>query len=389
VPASNVARVTIDELEQDPHPLLRRMRAEGPVSWVDALGGWMVTGRAVAERVLRDPASFTVDHPGFSTAQVVGPSMLSLDGSAHVRHRDPFARELRTACADTRFGALVERNALDLVERIRPAGRAELRSTVAGPLAVFAMAEVLGLGDTDATETLEWYDGIVAAVSDITAGRSPDPRGARAVAALRDHVQAAVKPDAHHTVVATAARRLSLDEVVSNTAVLLFGGVDTTEGMIANLVRHLLLHPAQLAQVTRDRDLLANAFEESVRLEPAAASVDRYATDDVVLEGAQIRRDDLVTVSLAGANRDPMVFDDPDVFDLHRPNATRHLSFAHGPHYCIGAQLARLEAHAALNALLDLLPELRLDKDHDPAPRGLIFRKPPELRVLWDPPHGT
>jgi cytochrome P450 len=381
--------VTIEQLDRDPHPLLRHMREAGPVTWVDALGGWMVTGRAVAERVLRDPASFTVDHPGFSTAQVVGPSMLSLDGSAHARHRDPFARELRSACADTRFRALVEHKAVDLVERVRPAGRAELRSTVAGPLAVFAMAEVLGLGETDAAETLDWYVGIVAAVSDITAGRSPDPRGARAVAALRDHVRAAIGTDGNHTVVAEAARRLSLDEVVSNTAVLLFGGVDTTEGMIANLVRHLLLHPAQLAQVVRDRGLLANAFEESVRLEPAAASVDRYATDDIVLEGSAIGRGDLVTVSLAGANRDPAMFDDPDVFDLHRSNATRHLAFAHGPHFCIGAQLARLEAGAALNALVDLLPGLRLDEGHDADPRGLIFRKPPSLRVLWDPPHGA
>ena len=380
--------MTIDQLERDPHPLLRRMRDEGPVTWVDALGAWVVTGRAVAERVLRDPTTFTVDHPGFSTAQVVGPSMLSLDGSAHLRHRDPFARELRSACADTGFRTMVEHKAVELVERIQPDGQAELRSAVAGPLAVFAMAEVLGLGDTDAAETLDWYDGIVAAVSDITAGRSPDPRGARAVAALRDHVQAAVEADEQHTVVAAAAGRLSLDEVASNTAVLLFGGVDTTEGMIANLVRHLLLSPAQLAEVVRDRDLLAAAFEESVRLEPAAASVDRYATDDTVLEGAQIGRGELVVVSLAGANRDPAVFDEPDVFALHRSNANRHLAFAHGPHFCIGAQLARLEAHAALNALLDLLPGLRLDEGHDSAPRGLIFRKPPRLQVRWGAARG-
>jgi cytochrome P450 len=305
-----------------------------------------------------------------------------------VRHRDPFARELRTACADAGFRTLIEHKASDLVDAIRPGGRAELRSTVAGPLAVFAMAEVLGLGDTDAAQALDWYDGIVSAVSDITAGRPPDPRGAQALGALRDHVQAAINTDEHHSVVAAAARRLSQDEVVSNTAVLLFGGVDTTEGMIANLVRHLLLHPTQLAQVTRDRDLLAGAFEESVRLEPAAASVDRYATDHIVLEGTAIRRGDLVTVSLAGANRDPTVFDDPDDFDLHRTNATRHLSFAHGPHFCIGAQLARLEAHATLNALLDQLPELRLEEGHDPAPRGLIFRKPPRLDVRWGSPHG-
>jgi cytochrome P450 len=377
--------VSIDQLTLDPHPVLHRMRSAGPVCWVDALDGWVVTGRAVAERVLRDPSSFTVDHPRFSTAQVVGPSMLSLDGAEHARHRDPFVRELRSTCGDTVFRSLVEGKAAELVDAIRPSGQAELRSTVAGPLAVFAMAEVLGLGDTDAATALDWYDGIVSAVSDITAQRTPDPRGAQAFGALREHVQAALADDRHPTMVAAAARGLSLDEVVSDTAVLLFGGIDTTEGMIANLVRHLLLHPAALAEVRRDRGLLSNAFEESMRLEPAAASVDRYATHDTVLEGAAIDRGDLVTVSLAGANRDPAVFDDPDAFDLHRPNATRHLSFAHGPHFCIGAQLARLEADAALTSVLDRLPRLRLDEEHDATPRGLVFRKPPQLRVRWDP----
>lgn len=387
--ARNVGSVSVEQLERDPHPVLRRLRAAGAVCWLDALDGWVVTGRAVAERVLRDPETFTVDHPGFSTAQVVGPSMLSLDGGEHVRHRDPFARELRAACADTGFRHLVEQQAVTLVDTIRPSGRAELRSTLAGPLAVFAMAEILGLGDTDAATARGWYDGIVAAVSDITARRPPDPRGAEAFAALRAHVQAAVDTDTGPTVVGAAADRLSPEEVVSNTAVLLFGGIDTAEGMIANLVRHLLLSPTALAAVTAHRDLLADAFEESLRLEPAAASVDRYATADAVLDGVTIRRGDLVTVSLAGANRDPAVFSDPDVFDLHRPNAARHLSFAHGPHFCIGAQLARLEARAAVDAVLDRLPGLRLDDGHDAAPRGLVFRRPPRLHVRWDPRAAT
>jgi cytochrome P450 len=380
--------VSIDQLETDPHPVLRSLRSAGPVRWLEALGGWVVTGRAVAERVLKDPSSFTVDDPRFSTAQVVGPSMLSLDGASHAHHRDAFAREFRPAHTHSRFGAVVEQKANDLVAAIRPAGPAELRSAVATPLAVFTMAEALGLGEPDAAVMREWYDCIVAAVDDITAQRTPTGRGASAFTALRHHVEHAVSEDRPSAVITSAARRLSLDEVVSNTAVLLFGGIDTTDGMIANLVRHLLLHPDQLAQVRDGPGLVADAIEESVRLEPAAASVDRYTARDISLEGAAIRRGDLVTVSLAAANRDPAVFDDPDVFDLHRPNAGRHLSFAHGPHFCIGAHLARLETDAALRALLDQLPRLRLDDRHDHAPHGLIFRKPTELRVRWDLP-GT
>jgi len=185
---------------------------------------------------------------------------------------------------------------------------------------------------------------------------------------------------------------LSSDAAVSNAAVLMFGGIETTEGMISNAILHLLSHPTQLARVTADPGLVPDAVEESLRLEPAAAVVDRYATRDVQIGAASIRRGDLVTVSLAGAGRDPAVFTDPDVFDVRRPNARLHLAFAHGPHFCLGAHLARLEAQAAVHAALSL-PGLRLDPAHPSAPRGLVFRKPPALHVRWDSPlvanHGA
>jgi cytochrome P450 len=182
---------------------------------------------------------------------------------------------------------------------------------------------------------------------------------------------------------AASDTELSDDEIVSNAAVLLFGGIETTEGMIANAVVAMLEHPAELQRVRADPSLLDTAIEESLRLEPAAAVVDRYATDDVELNGITIGRGDLVRVSIAAANRDPTVFADPDRFDLARPNAGRHLAFAHGPHVCVGVHLARLEARTALTILLDRLPGLRLDPERPTEVRGLVFRKPPALHVIW------
>lgn len=114
--------------------------------------------------------------------------------------------------------------------------------------------------------------------------------------------------------------------------------------------------------------------------------MDRYATRDTVLGPATIRRGDLVTVSLTGANRDPDVFPDPDRFDVRRDNARLQLAFAHGPHYCIAAHLARLETRIALHRLLERLSGLRLDPEHPVTPQGLVFRKPATLHVLWDAP---
>jgi cytochrome P450 len=166
--------------------------------------------------------------------------------------------------------------------------------------------------------------------------------------------------------------------------VLMFGGIETTEGMIANALLHLLADPAALALVEADRSLLRNAVEESLRLEPAAAVIDRYATEDTRLGGASIAAGELVRISIAGANRDPRFFADPDRFDVRREEARHHVAFAHGPHVCIGMHLARLEAHTAIGRLLDRLPRLRLDPDLPARVRGLVFRKPLSLHVLWD-----
>ena len=189
------------------------------------------------------------------------------------------------------------------------------------------------------------------------------------------------------SLLAAVTGSLTEAEAISNAAVLLFGGIETTEGMIANAVLHLLCSPAALDLVLADLTLVPAAIEESLRLEPAAAVVDRYATRAVRLGGADIPAGDQVTVSIAGANRDPAIFASPDTFDIRRPNAGRHLAFAHGPHFCLGAHLARLETQIAIETMLALLPRLRLDRSDQGGPsqpRGLVFRKPPDLPVRWD-----
>jgi len=388
------AAVTVAELSRNPHPVLRQLRQSEPVSWLPALGGWLVTRADVAEAVLRDGRTFTVDDPRFTTARVVGPSMLSLDGEAHRRHRDPFARALRAAPTRARLDRSATAHAVRLVADVAMQdGTAELRRGLAGQLAVAVMAEMLGL-DVAPRQLLAWYDAIVAGVSALAeanpqagdgaeiAGAVP-PAAAAAFAELSTCVEMALARRGEHSVLSAAAADLTVSEIVSNAAVLLFGGIETTEGMICNAIWYLLRDDAALTEVRADRMLAEAAVDEALRLEPAAAVVDRYATADVTLADATVRRGDLVTVSLAGANRDPAMFADPDRFDLHRPNGRQHLAFAIGPHFCVGAQLARLEANAALTALLDQLPGVRLDPAQPSAPQGLVFRKPPSLHVRW------
>jgi len=363
--------VALDELERNPHPLLAQLRERRPVAWIPALNAWLVTRRDLVLAAMRDAETFTVDDPRFSTGRVVGTSMLTLDGHEHARHRAPFAHDFRLDAVRSRFTAFVEAETDRLIDAFAGDGRAELRRALAGPLAAASTAFALGLERADAGEMLGWYDTMVASVNAITAGGEPTEEGRRAFAALHERLAPTLELDG-----------LTTDEAVSNAAVLLFGGIETTEGMIANALYYLLANPDQLERVMHDRSLLPNAIEESLRIEPAAAVLDRYATRDVEFGGAHIEERQLVTLSLAAANRDPAFFAEPDAFDVTRERARHHVAFAHGPHVCIGMHLARLEARTAVARVLDRLPGIRLERD-DP-PRGLVFRKPPSVAVAWE-----
>ena len=377
------AAVTLASLDADPYATLAHLREREPVSWLPVLDGWLVTRRDLCIEVMRDAVRFTVDDPRFSTAQVVGPSMLSLDGAEHRRHRDPFAKAFLGPDARARFAERVELEARGLVSSLTPFGQAEIRRDLAGPLAVKVVAAALELGDTAPSVVLGWYDEIVAAVDRVSTGGAVGPAAHEAVGELGRHVAGSVEEG--RGLLAGATATLATSEIVSNAAVMMFGGIETSEGMTTSLFWHLLTSPDQLAAVRADRSLAANAVEESLRMEPAASRVDRYATTDTDLAGAQIRRGDLVIVSLTAANRDPATFPEPDTFDASRPNARSHVAFAQGPHACIGIHLARLETQSALEAALDQWPGFALAPGSTP-PTGVVFRKPRSLPVRWDRP---
>ncbi len=385
------AEVTLEQLDRDPHPVHHELRRHAPVAWLPALEGWLVTSHALATIAMRDADAFTVDDPRFSTAQVIGESMLSLDGEAHARHRAPFVAPFRAAAVQDRFTDAARARARALIAGLRPAGGGELRRDFAGPVAAFIVATALGMAGDEVDAVLADYDEIVTSVTAISAGHPPTAAGSTAATRLRARLEPVIDGRRGDSLLAAAAAEreggalaaLGHDEIAANAAVLLFGGIETTEGMIANALREILTHPGERERVRDDPGALDGVIDESLRREPAAAVIDRYATRDVRLGEARIARGELVRISLAGANRDPAVFPDPDHYDPTRTNARRHLAFAQGPHVCVGVHLARLEARAALGEAITL-PGLRLDPARPSPVRGLIFRKPVRLDTLWD-----
>lgn len=349
------------------------------MAWIDSLAGWLVTSHQLCVEVMLDPETFTVDDPRFSTQRVIGPSMLSLDGLEHRRHRDPFAGPFRPAKIK-QLREEIGGEARRLVSRVAADGRGDLRSTVAAPLAVTVMAGMLDMTDVPVSDVLAWYDEIVDAVHTVTAGGEVPGSALSAFEELKQAVAGNLSSSELLAMVDDSGT-LTVDEIVSNVAVLLFGGIVTSESSTAIAYRYLLDDPDLHRAIRRDRSLVAPFVDETLRLEPSASAVDRYATRDTVLGGVRVTEGDLVRVSLSAANRDPAVFPDPDDLAVGRSNLGRSVTFARGPHACLGVHLARLETVAAVEALLGH-HEQPVAGWLDPI-TGLVFRVPETVDAAW------
>ena len=372
-----MSRSWVEELSTDPHPALRELRGVSPVARIDELGAWMVTSHGLCMDVMRDFETYTVDDPRFSTQQVIGPSMLSLDGGEHRRHRDPFLPPFGAA----RIREIEDRareQARRLVAAIHEHGSADLRAMLAAPLALNMMSDLLDLDGVRPEDILGWYHDIVEAVEMVTVGGEVPEAGARAFTALGAAVGSSTEGSRLLAPIAGDGS-LTAGEIVSNVAVLLFGGIVTTESSMAIAFRYLFDDPDLRRRLESNHSLVPRFVEETLRLEPSATVVDRYATRDVLIAGSAIGRGDLVRVSLSAANRDPDVFPAPDEIDLTRANLRQSLTFARGPHACLGIHLARLETRVAVEAVLDALTGWEAGS-LDPI-EGLVFRAPATVRV--------
>jgi cytochrome P450 len=369
----------------DFHEHLAALRRTGPVAWDEEIDAWVVTDYALVVEWMRNAQRFTVDDPRFSTGQILGPSMLSLDGDEHRRHRSPFAGAFGAAALRGHLTRRVEELAIERIDALRetrPNHTCDVRADIAGPYVADVMRIALGLDLVTSAELLGWYHDIVAAVSALSEGRQPDDDRYRvAVEQLGAAVRNALGRD--DVLLNGPAEELSRDELVSNTAVCLFGGLETAEGMVVNSFAHILSYVDHQA-ILGDRDLLARAVDESLRLEPSVTRLDRFATADVSIGHADIKQGDMVVLSIAGANRDPKVFDNPHTYIPGRENANKHVTFAQGPHACIAMHLSRLEAVTMLHTAAQHLPGLRLSHPLSDSPTGTVFRKWNELQITWD-----
>ena len=223
---------TLDEaaLDRHYHEIVAQLRAIAPVVWVPCLNAWLVVAREAAVAAMRDAVTYTVDDPRFSTAQVVGTSMLSLDGAEHRRHREPFASHFRPADVVRRDTSRIERAARRLVEDLSPRGTAELRRELAGPLAVAVAAGGIGLEGVPVDELLGWYDRLVAAVGEVSQGKPVTDDARRAHASLAAELLRTL--DQPGSWVAAATSNLTTEEAVANAAGIVGVVLDVDHGAV-------------------------------------------------------------------------------------------------------------------------------------------------------------
>ena len=280
------------------------------------------------------------------------------------------------------------------LDRIEPAGRADLYNELGSVVPVHTISAALGLPVEDRDQFFDWAiamasvaasaeeraaasDAVAQYVAPIIASRRAEPRDDL----LTTLVQATVPLDEG---VDADRRPLSNDEINSFVRLFIIAGSSTTYRSFGLLMFHLLSNPDQLDAVNTDRSLVSRAIHEALRIDQPLTYLARVSTTECEVGGVTIPENSLVEVSLGGANHDPEHFAEPDLYDIHRPVADRHITFGFGIHRCVGAHLAEAELSVMLERCLDRLAGLRLDPDAtDVHMTGLGFRLPTRLPVVF------
>jgi len=350
---------------------------------------WLVTRRDDVLEILRDPDNFSTDHPASPIRGTFGAQMLSAEGEAQRRYKSACAPPFNRRAVEVDARPIVAARVSELLAALPPNEAVDLRASVAGPLALAVVADIIGIPEEMHGRIREWYDAFAASLATHDHSSIARTHGRNSAAAFRSAVSELIAPISEeaqgslisHLLSLAPPARLSDEQLLSNTLIVLFGGIETTEAAILNAMWALLTHDdARAAAVADDRALDA-AIEESLRWEPAVQTCTRYAVREIPVCGVTIGVGEVVQCMIGAANRDPDHFADPDRFDIARANAGDHLSFGFGRHYCLGAALARLEARLVLRSLFEQFPGVRLDPGRDSSPRGHEFRKPPALFV--------
>lgn len=373
---------------RNPYPTYTKLRLQDPVHWNFLSRSWIISRYRDIDAILRDHTHFSNDsrnRQGMSQAQAAssspsGPSLLFLDPPDHTRLRSLVQQAFapRTIEAMTRR---IRQVATQLLDQIPDQTAFEVMETLARPLPMIVMAELLGVPTRDLGQFQSWsrlrarvIEPMMTAREQQLAMQAADELDAYFLSLIE---QRRVEPrdDLISALVAAEATgdRLSHDELLVMLRLLLVAGNETTTNLIGNGLLALLRHPDQWQVLRSDLSLMPGAVEELLRYDSPVQVVARTALQDVDLGGRTIRQGQGIVLLLGSANRDPEVFTLPDRLDVNRHGASV-LAFGRGLHHCLGAPLARLEARVAFETLLERFTAIHLRTTDPPFRDNVVLR---------------
>jgi cytochrome P450 len=390
------------EFLADPFAVMAKVPA--PIFYAPSIGYYVVTRYENVEEVFKDPATYSAATaqaplvPLVPEAQQIllagghkpQPSMASLDEPAHARLRKPAARAFSMKRVTAMIPA-IEATAAQLLDAVAGETEFDLVAALAFPLPANIVFSLMGVPEQDYGQLKQWC-GYRAALSWGRPAPEDQVEIATSMAAYRGYMRTLVGlkvqtpgDDLASDLIAIHAEapdRLTLDEIASILFSLSFAGHETTTGLISNTVRRLLEDPSRWTEIAEQPQLIPQAVEETLRYDPSVAVWRRVTTRPVTLGGVDLPEGARLYLWLASAGRDQAAFTEPDRFDLHRPDAERHLAFGKGQHFCLGANFGRLEAQLAIAELARRYPRLRLVPDQELTFHpNISFRGPQTLRV--------
>ena len=390
----NPVNIASPGFKSNPFPFYARLRAEAPayrMTLPTKEAAWLVTRYDDVAMVLKDERFVKDTTNALTPGQVANQrwfrkvfkslkrNMLNLDPPDHTRLRG-LVKAFSPRLIEQMHGR-IEILTNDLLDAVEGRGRIDLIRDYALPLPATIIAEMLGVPVEDRHAFHRGTNAIISAAASSWAMLRAIPSAWSLIRYIRKIIRKR-RADPHDDLVSALAQaeeagdRLSEDELLAMVFLLLAAGHETTVNLIGNGTLALLEHPDQMDRLRNDPALIKPAVEELLRYtSPVEMATERYAREDVTMAGVTIPRGEMVFAVIASANRDERQFAEPDTLDITRePN--KHLAFGLGPHFCLGAPLARLEGQIAINTLLRRVPDMRLTGAPD-VPRwrrGLLLR---------------
>ncbi len=368
---------TASSFRRSPYASYKALRERDPVHPSALTSGWVLTRYDDIMEVLRDPR-FGADRsesPDFQNMpesrrgpffQWLEQSLLSLDPPDHTRLRGLVSKAF-TPRSVAGMQPRIEEITNELLDEVQDKGEMDIMRDLANPLPVIVIAEMLGVPPEDRTNFKAWSNDLGAGLDPFASDEIIE-KADRSTVALQGYFKGLVeerrrepREDLLSALVQAEedGETLTEDELYATAILLLGAGNETTTNLIGNGMNALLHHEEQLEMLKADPSLMEGAIEEMLRFDPPVQFTSRIAKEDLELGGRQIQKNQIVTLIVGAANRDPKYFPNPEQFNVNR-SIDHLLAFGHGVHFCLGAPLARLEAQTALPILLKRMPEMRL-----------------------------